>query len=787
MFRRAVSVFLAYPALCNALAVGLFLLAAYCARNVRFDSDVREFFAVDSEAKRRLDLHQSEFGTDETVGVVLLHGSGPELVDVVDTVSERLAQLPMIERVQSATTVPLLVSDDGAIGATPAFGRSSTLSSSFEQRVAALRSASVGGDRLVSKDGRRFGILVWLDQSCDRVELSRAPLRDIQRVTDAAVREVRAPIRVAYGGVPFTRVTAVEAMQRDLMRLTPLMVLVSAGLLFWQFRRAAAVVLPFSVVALGTAAAIALLGVRDKPLNMLTSVLPVLLMAIGIADSVHLLHRFYEERRAGSPPREAALTAGIRVGAACLFASMTTAVGFVALLTTRLHILHDFGLVAGFGVLCAFLAMLPLLTVNLGQRDDPPPPLWFPLRDSVLRISRAVLPARVALWIVIGAAVLGLASVYVGARSTINHYLAGLLPTGNAVRAANGDIDAHMGGVIPIEIAFAGEPGSMRRHEVLARLAALARDLREEHGVHGLLATASVIEDLHEKVAGVRSVPANQEAVAQLFLLLENSRGFTDVRLTNADASRARFIGSLPDIGAVAFERVRQRIDASIARRLEGTGVSAYVTGVATVAYASLNSLAAELVYGELLAAGVIVVMIGFTLRNGWLILISIGPNVLPLLLGLAWFGASGQHLDPGPAMVFVITSGIVVDDTVHLLSRYREELDAGRTQADAILTSVGEVGGAAISTSVIIIAGFLLIATSSFPANRTFGLLGAAILSVGVVIDVVLLPALLSLVDRSPPALRARRMAAAPTQTATASAVGGAAPVAVQPAELVD
>ena len=196
----------------------------------------------------------------------------------------------------------------------------------------------------------------------------------------------------------------------------------------------------------------------------------------------------------------------------------------------------------------------------------------------------------------------------------------------------------------------------------------------------------------------------------------------------------------------------RHDLDAFLARTFEGTGIQARVTGVATVASVAFLGLVEQLLFSLLVALVVIMGAIVLVFRSVSMAAAGLLSNVLPLLMGLAWYGIADTYLNPGPAVVFSVALGIAVDDTIHVLARYREELTRHDTHREAIVAAVVHSLGAIAITSVILVAGFLVIGSSSFPQNQQFGVLGAVIIFLALVTDLIFTPACLMLLRPGTP-----------------------------------
>jgi len=176
------------------------------------------------------------------------------------------------------------------------------------------------------------------------------------------------------------------------------------------------------------------------------------------------------------------------------------------------------------------------------------------------------------------------------------------------------------------------------------------------------------------------------------------------------------------------------------------TNILAGVTGSPVVVASSLATLANELILGLFVALLVITVTIGVVFKSYRIALVSILANILPLILCLGGFGLFNIYLDPAPAVIFTIALGIAVDDTIHLISRYLEELNRGYACYEAIERATAHTITSVLNTSIVLVAGFSIFIFSSFPANNTFGLLGSIIILVALMADLLFTPVMLSL-----------------------------------------
>ena len=267
-----------------------------------------------------------------------------------------------------------------------------------------------------------------------------------------------------------------------------------------------------------------------------------------------------------------------------------------------------------------------------------------------------------------------------------------------------------------------------------------------------VLSPTTYLRTLHRAITGQDGLPQSREAVAQLLLLGEGNPGLQSVLEVN-DLARGRMTLRVVDGGGNYFIAVAQRIQDHLDAELKGQAITARVTGTPWIAYSGINKVTEDVRNSLALAFVVIAIIILVLFRSLRIALLCLIPNALPLVVGYALLGALDWPLDPTPAIVFTVVLGIAVDDTLHLMARYREELRRGQPHQEAIRHSVLRTGRAVLITSIILCVGFGANGLSSFPSMVVMAAVGAAGIWTALCSDLFLLPALLSLFAKPPEA----------------------------------
>jgi len=724
-------------------------------RRLRFDFSPEAVFETGGEEERRWRALCRTFGKDDAVvTLVVRHAGGVlrrEVLAYVDRLTHAASREPFVARSRGLTTVRLAISrgDELRVGA---LGRS-------------IGEAQIRGNPLLE------GLLVNDARTATSVVVELAPshARAVERMREATARlralasRSRPPpgVTVQLYGLPDMRVEGVRIMRQEQRLLLSVMVAVFGLVLLVLFGwRVVTAVAPLLAVALTLVWTLGLMGHSGMPLGMMTSVLPLLLFAIGISDAIHLLSRYREELAGGADKAAALPAATSRLAAACLVTSVTTAVGFASLISSRTSVLVQFGWIAAAGVMFAYAATIlqvPVLLSFVKPLSPAPRRRVQPRLDRWLSaLSRLVLarPGRVLALTLAGAALLtlGAASVRLDVKQR-----GGLDPSSElALRYAAAEADA--GGLVSLVVGLRSDRArGLRSAAVLRRVWALQRFIEEQPGASRTLSPASLVRELKAALKGRvpptadpqrdPNLPDSDEQLAQLLLVA--SMGETDLpweRYVTSDWRQLRITARFEDRGSRAhapvFAKIERRARALFA---DQAGVTVQLSGQGQLAVVALHQFIEDLLLSLLVAAAVIFVVIGLLFRSWRTGLISVVPNLLPLYCAMGYMGLRGIPLNGITVVAFPVALGLVVDDTIHFLARYREERRAHPLPV-ALERTLRGAGRPIVATTGLLALGISAMLLSFFLASQQL----AEVLIVAVVCalpaDLLVLPALLRL-----------------------------------------
>jgi len=741
LLRYRLPVVLALAAASVAAAVG--------ASRVRYDFTPQQLFEAADRDAAFADFEEVRrvFGRDDgTLLVVLDTGAGGDSLtrpcrDWLRGLTEHFADQPFVERSLSVgNAVTARTGADGEVWIGP---------------IDDLPPEDVAADPLFagtffSKDRRWAAAWLTFDDEHRRIE----PLREAVGAVRARLAAHPPPpgTKASLGGIPRVRVDVADSLRSDQLTFTPLASAILMLLLWFTFRRIPQTILPQVTVGVAILWAVGMMGWLGVPVDILTNALPPLLLVIGVSDTLHLLARDAEE--AGGD-RVAGLSRTVRVLAiACLLTSLTTAAGFASLGVSHTAILRRFGLTLAVGVLGAYLATLGVLPQAL-VRFRPAQPTraatrlftGIALACGGLALRR---PRLVALACVL---TVGALATFGIARVEVNLKLTEVYPSDHPVTRLQRTIDASLGGAVPVDVVLTlPEPGGHRDPEVLRRVDRLQARITKLEGVASARSAVDLLASIHRALAGSDAgrLPDSAALAAQEWLVADLGEDPLPVdRFVADDGQRLRIFLRMADLGGRNTLRVLDAIEAAQAEIFADLpGVRLSFGGDGFLAARNLSRLIRDLFASLTLASVFIFVTLLLVLRSPRLALVAILPNASPLLVTVGVMGLTGLDLDVTNVVVFSIALGLAVDDTIHMVYRFREEQAAGGDFEAVMDRTLRGSGQAVVLTSLLLSAGLLVLLTSDFVPTRRFGALTCLTLATALLADLLLLPALLKLTE---------------------------------------
>ncbi len=775
----------------------LLALSLVGARELRFDFTPQRIFESDDPAHAELREVQRVFGQDDNL--LLVHVRTPELfapaaVAAVRSLHAALERAPHVEAVDSPASAWVLPPGSSLprLLLPPGLERGPGAAAALaEARAAALSEPLVAG-RVVSPDGRAALIVAHLDPTRGRY----AELKEVVDGCLAALRAVPLPpgVEVLPTGIPVARVLIVRRLISDQLTYFPVCTVLFIAILWLVFHDLRAVAVPLFAVLVSLIYLVGVLGATGESVDIINNVLPVLVFVIGISDAIHLITRYRRELGGGRARLEALGISLRHLLLACLLTSVTTAVGFGSLVAADVSILQRFGVYAAVGVLIAYAVTVVLVPLLFSYLSPILPPRSQAADRVVDRCSAWLAELTIRhRWAVVAVGLLLLGGALAAAtRIEVENNVYEAFPTGDPVVEANRRIERDFAGVVPVSLVVSWRGGGgPPAPEVLRYVADLQGVLAAEGlrpiSLVDLLAQWNVA--MHRGDPAYRRPPdsalaARQGVIVTAATLERAGRGALLGSLWAPSARMLRIRAHAGDIGSNALGALWDRIEARLAAdgaKQAALGIEARLTGDGPVASRGIDRLITDLFSSLLLAFAIILPTLCLLLRSVKAGLVSMIPNVTPLLLTLGFMGVAGMDLRVTSVIVFTVSLGLAVDDTIHFMARLREEwrpeVDGPLAYEQALRRTFRGTGGAIVVTSVLLAAGFTALLLSAFPISRTFAVCMEITVLGALAADLLLLPACILILRPFGPA-----PALADPGGPLGDAPGGAADEAPQP-----
>lgn len=753
-----------------ALALTLLLTLGFGAAMTRLRSDVRheKGFPEDDPRIEVYRAFKDIFGADDETAYVVLEMPGPVLaadaIARVHSLSEAVSELPLVDsrRLESlASSTFVRVTGEQELEIAPLYEPKRREGWDAERLDALLRRHPAFLHRLYSDDGRIAGFLVPLHPSARSGPERRAFARDLKAFFEDALRPGES---VHFEGFALTKYDVLALLADDAAVFFPLSLLALLASLFLVFRRLAPVLLATGAVVVSAIWTLGIMALLDIPMTYISTAIPAMILVVCVGDAVYLITRYDQRLMAGVAPPEALEQATRTVGAACLFTSVTTAAGFAALGFSEIEIIRELGIPVAIGVLIDYIVTFLVVPSALALAPTPDPgkaERGHGRLDHALAPLTRVIAARPGA-IVAGFGLLLVAACFALPGIEIKSRLFEDLDDDEPLMITRQYFEERMGGACPLELiitARSGEelqPGRIYDPEVQAGLDRLLRRLRSDRfrqlGVLSALGLSDFLIDAHytinERREAMRRLPDSRGALAELQLLYETAgndptRDFVNTPSV-AQATTLRVQMRVRNDFTGPFFHLVGEVEKAAAEELP-SDLQVSVTGFTLMTQAAHQSLVRGLLKSFAIASLQIFLLILLFFRSLRLALLSLIPNLLPLVLVGAVMALTGIPLKLGTSIVFSIVFGIAVDDTVHFLAAFHHNGGRGRA---AVLTTTRRTGAAMVLTSVVLVLGYAVLAASHFRANREFGLLVSLTLGFALLADLVLLPALLLLAE---------------------------------------
>ena len=719
---------------------------------LRIDESAEGLMVERDPARAFYEQARQRFGSDNLTVVLVKADDVFTLaaLTAVRRLSDGLERVAGVSRVESLTTTRNIKGEGDALTTDPLVG---AVIPTAPAELARLRADALGSrvlvGNLVAADGRATALVVYADSRPGETAFNRRFTTDV----DALVaRETRPGLTIYQVGAPMTKATYAQYLKADQRTIIPLSTVVLIVTLFLAVRTLQGVVIPVVTAVVSIVWSLGLMAVTGIPLTILTAIIPSLMLAIGFTEDVHMISEYHHRLEHGDDKLTALRTMLGESAMPILVTTATTVLGFGSLITTDITMLIQFGYASAMALTANYVVTMLLLPPMLRWWAVPRRLRRAALADEsphggiprlMQRLGEFNLRWRVPILVAWGA--LTLASLAGWLTLRVNTDLISFFPERSAIRQRVADLSRSLaGGLAFYVVVDTGHDDGIKNPAVLRRIAGLQDHLAATGRVDKTVSVADYVRKMHREMHGgdpaFETIPETSDQVAQYLLMLEGREleKFVDFKAAAANIVVRHHLTGSGDLSALLRD-----IERHVARDFPPT-VIVRATGEEVLFnnasdYMAVNELTSF--SSTFVIIGVIHALLFMSLKAG---ILSLIPNVVPILMLYGFMGLVGIPLNTSTAMIATVAIGIAVDDTVHHMVTYSRQLNELHDQRRAMFETLRIEGRPIIYVSIALAAGFLTLVASNFVATVYFGVLAAFVMLVAMLAELTLTPILM-------------------------------------------
>ncbi len=612
---------------------------------------------------------------------------------------------------------------------------------------------------LFNKETRTIRTVVYLDQDIVNTNVRKDfVLNDLTNLIDNFEEETGLDVRVS--GMPYIRTLNAQYIIDEIGVFIGAALLITSLIFFFFFRSFRATFISICVVIIGVMWAFGVLGLLQYEITVLTALIPPLIIVIGIPNCIFLINKYQQEVKKHGNQALSLQRVITKIGNATLMTNVTTASGFATFIITDSKLLTEFGIVASINIIGIFILSLLIIPIVYSFMSLPKTKHLKHLNkrwiDTFVNwMERLVRDRRISVYVVsLGLLVISIIGIY---QINISGSPIEDMPKSAAFFDDIRFFEEEFKGIMPVEIVVDAtrrkgilKPATIRRMNEIEQLIESTPELSKPVSVVNLVKYSK--QAFYNGIPKYYQLPTSQENTF-IMDVVRNSQGNADLLENFVDSTGqvARITTYIRDVKTERMEEIEAQLIETINKTFPAERYRVYLTGKALLFLKGTKYLVKNLILSLSLAIALIAMFMAYLFRSFKMIIISLIPNLLPLVVTAGVMGFVGVPIKPSTILVFSIAFGISVDDTIHFLAKYRQELIANQWRIQkSVYAALRETGVSMFYTSIVLFFGFSVFIISSFGGTVALGALVSATLLFAMLANLVLLPSLLLSLERS-------------------------------------
>ncbi len=733
------------PSLVSIAVFGLLaIVSAFQLQNLKFAFSFEQFFPKGDEDLEFFTDFTEEFEADDNFLLVAVRREegvfDQSFLEQFHDFTLRSADIPYILESQSLTKISYPLKTPFAITTIPAIHINEP--SKYEQDKKRILKDERFVNNFISRDAETLSVFLKTESGLT-FGAADSLLNGLNNLIEQYDFE-----EYHYLGRAYFQRELVELQKEEIILSAIISFVLVTLIMFLIFRRPWGIAIALISIALGLLYFLGYMGLFGRELNAMSALYPIIMIMVGTSDVIHIMTKYIDELRKGRPKNAAVITTIKEIGLATLLTSVTTAIGFASLLSSRIVPIQDLGVNAAVGVMIAYVSVIGFTAIVLSEfnveqlmRVRSESTFWEKSMNWTNQLTIKY-PGRIAISSI---AVLAVCLIGISTIST-NFDIMGNLPSRAKITEDFKFFEKNLTGFRPIEFAVFPQDGRKATdYEVVREINKVEEHLAEVPGIKGINSITAIYKSINQMFNGNQpaayKLPENEELFNRYNRYASQIPDNQVNILINKDSTKARISSRIFDIGADSVKYVVQKIDQWTEANVDTSIIKIQQTGTALIIDKNAEYIRQDLLLGLGLAITIVSALMALLFQNWKMLIISLIPNVFPLLMAAALLGFFGIELEAGISIVFAAIFGIAVDDTIHFLSKYKLSRNKGFTIDQSLQITFIETGKAIVLTTIILFFGFLIMLFSRNPASWTVGMLISVTLFGAVISDLMIIP----------------------------------------------
>ncbi|MFX0555506.1 efflux RND transporter permease subunit [Maribacter sp. CXY002] len=734
-------------------------------KNMRFSSSQANLLPDGHPVNIEYQAFLNQFGEEGNAVVFAIRDSSlfnPKNFNRWNKLSKQLVAFPEVDFVLSTDNLQELVKDNDKqeFVMKPLFKKQPKDAKELDSIVNHLFNNLPFYDNLIyNKQSSTIRTVMYLDKDIVNTSVRKDfILKDMTHLVENFEEETGLNIRIS--GMPYVRTMNSQNIIDEIGKFILAALGVTSLIFFFFFRSFRATLISMCVVIIGVMWAFGILGLLQYEITVLTALIPPLIIVIGIPNCIFLINKYQQEVKKHGNQALSLQRVISKIGNATLMTNMTTASGFATFIITDSKLLKEFGIVASINIIGIFVLSLLIIPIIYSFLSLPKTRHLKHLNKKwidafVSWMERIVRHNRIAVYIAsIGLLVVSIIGIY---QIEISGSPIEDMPKNADFFKDIRFFEEEFDGIMPLEIVVdTKQPKGVLKPATLKRMDRLGDVIEEIPELSKPVSVVNLVkyskQAFYNGIPKYYQLPTSQENNFIMDVARKSSdNGNLLKSFVDSTGQTARMTTFMRDVKTDRMEQIEERLMENITKIFPVERYSVYMTGSALLFLKGTKYLVKNLILSLALAIGLIALFMAYLFRSFRMIVISLIPNLLPLILTAGIMGFVGVPIKPSTILVFSIAFGISVDDTIHFLAKYRQELTASKWKIEkSVYAALRETGVSMFYTSIVLFFGFSVFVISNFGGTVALGALVSATLLFAMLANLILLPSLLLSLEKS-------------------------------------